>query len=224
MRILIVEDDDDIVELLKIGLVEDGFVVDIARTGEKGSYVARTNEYDLILLDNMLPGKNGYQICKELRSSGNNTPIIIVSVQAEINDKIALLECGADDYVTKPFSLNELIARIRTVLRRPTKIESEILNIDDLTLQSSTQQVLRGKKIIYLTRKEFLLLEFLLKNKGNVVSRGMIMDHVWNAETDPFSNTLEAHILNLRKKIDIGGKRKLIHAIPGRGYKIDTHK
>ena len=224
MRILIIEDDINIRELLEQGLVEQGFVVDCEGDGNRGSYLARTNDYDMILLDNVLPGKCGYEICEEIRSSGKSTPIIIVTAQSDILLKIDLLECGADDYITKPFSFKELLARIRAVLRRPQRLESNILEIDDLTLDRNRQQVYQSNKIVYLTRKEFLLLEYLLKNKGLVVSRSMIMEHVWNVDCDPFSNTIEAHILNLRRKIDSERKKKLIHAVPGRGYKIDDKK
>lgn len=222
MRILVIEDDASIQQLLKKGLEEHGFIVDVTSDGIEGSYIARTNDFDLILLDNMLPGKNGYDVCREIRSSGKTTPIIIVSIQAEIIRKIDLLESGADDYITKPFSFKELMARVKAILRRPQSIGSSVLEIDNLCLDCDRHKLMLGNKKVYLTRKEFQLLEFLLKHKGRVVSRAMILEHVWNMDTDPFSNTIEAHIRNLRKKIHAGRKKSLIHAIPGRGYKIDT--
>ncbi len=220
MRILLVEDEPQIINFLKSSLEAELFAVDIAEDGEKGSYFARTNDYDLIVLDNILPKKTGLEVCKEIRASKKATPIIVLSVKAEPITKAQLLNAGADDYLSKPFSLEELIARIRALLRRPQHIDSEILTIDDLVLDTKKCLVERGNKEIYLTRKEFMLLEYLLKNKGIVLSRGMIMEHVWDMSMDPFSNTIESHILSLRHKIDLPGKKKLIHTIPGRGYEI----
>ncbi|HSE56601.1 MAG TPA: response regulator transcription factor [Candidatus Paceibacterota bacterium] len=220
MRLLIVEDDEDIRELLRASFETECFVVDTASDGDRGSYLARTNQYSAIILDNILPGKNGSRICQELRMLGKTTPILILSVQDEIPQKVHLLHSGADDYVTKPFSFQELLARVRALLRRPAAIEESIFTIEDLVIDCNRQKVMRGAKSIYLTRKEFMLLEYLMKNKSNVLSRGMIMEQVWGADSDPFSNTIEAHILNLRKKINTGKKRKLITTIPGRGYKI----
>jgi two-component system, OmpR family, copper resistance phosphate regulon response regulator CusR len=224
MRILIVDDEKEISTFLKKSLEEECFSVDVAYTGEQGSYFARTNDYDIIILDNMMPGKLGMEVCKEIRAAQKAIPIIMLSVQSEVTTKIDLLNSGADDYMTKPFSFEELRARIHALLRRPQALEETLLSIDDLTLNKKKQQVARGNKTIYLTRKEFQLLEYLMVNKEMALSRGMIMEHVWNMECDPFSNTIEAHILNLRKKIDAGKKRKLIHSVPGRGYKIDTNR
>jgi DNA-binding response OmpR family regulator len=219
MRILVVDDDKAIVTFLKMSLEAESFIVDVAHDGEKGSYVARTEEYDLIILDHLLPKKDGFMLCQELRMLGNTTPILMLSAKTEVPLKVGFLNLGADDYVTKPFIFSEVLARVRALLRRPQLIKQAILTIDDLSLESATQRVTKGRKEIYLTRKEFILLEYLLQNLGKVVSRGMILEHVWNRDSDPFSNTIEAHILNLRKKIDTG-KRKLIQTVPGRGYKI----
>jgi DNA-binding response OmpR family regulator len=220
MRILIIEDDKEVRNFLKVSLEAESFIVDEATDGDMGSYNARTNDYDMIILDLMLPKKDGCEVCREIRMTGNTVPILMLSATSGPEYKVDLLNCGADDYVTKPFSFQELRARIRALLRRPHLIEPAVLEIDDLKVDTSKQRVVRGNKKIYLTRKEFCLLEYLMKHKGAVVSRGMIMEHVWNADTDPFSNTIEAHILNVRRKIDIT-KRKLIHTVPGRGYKID---
>ena len=220
MRILIIEDDPEICNFLKHNLEAEGFVVDAIADGEKGSYIARTNDHDLIILDYMLPKKDGLTICRELRASGKVIPILMLTVRSEIADKVRLLESGADDYLTKPFSFSELLARVRTILRRPKTNENNPLNFEGITLDSNKQTVLRGKKEVYLTRKEFLLLEYFMRNIGTVLSRGLILEHVWNVEADPFSNTIESHILNLRRKIDTG-KKKLIHTVPGRGYKMD---
>ncbi len=222
MRILVIDDDKDIREFLKASLTAESFAVDTAGDGEEGSYMARVHEYDLIILDNIMPRKNGAEVCKNIRSIGKSTPIIILSVQSETDDKINLLNIGADDYITKPFSYKELRSRIYAILRRPPTVTSPILKVDDLALDIMNQKAIRGKREIYLTRKEFALTEFLMRNASKTVSRGKLMEHVWNDRIDPFSNTLEAHILNLRKKIDKTSKNKLIHTIPGRGYKIGT--
>lgn len=222
MRILVIEDDRDLRGSLKAHFQAETFAVDTAADGEEGSYLARSHEYDAILLDNVLPKKNGLDVCKEIRQSGKHTPIIVLSVKSSVDDKIELLNAGADDYVTKPFSYNELKSRVHALLRRPRTLMPPLLKVDDLILDTLEQRVRRGKKEIYLTRKEFALAEYLLRNRGTVVSRAMLMEHVWNSEIDPFSNTIEAHILNLRKKIDLGAKKKLIHTVPGRGYKIEV--
>jgi DNA-binding response OmpR family regulator len=223
MRILVVEDEEGIASFLKAGLESEYFAVDIAEDGEKGSYLARTNEYDIIILDNMLPIKNGQEVCDDIRKSGKTTPIIMLSARSELGIKVDLLNRGADDYLTKPFSLEELLARIRALLRRPTALSSEVLSTDTLVVDTKQHSVKRGEKEIYLTKKEFMLLELLLKKKGTVVSRGTIMEHVWDMNVDPFSNTIESHILNLRKKIAIKGERELISTLPGIGYKIESY-
>lgn len=224
MRILLVEDSKEIINFLKPSLEAELFAVDVAEDGEKGSSLGRTNDYDLIILDNILPGKSGLEVCREIRGKGKTTPIIVLSVRSETTTKVELLNAGADDYLIKPFSLGELLARIRALLRRPKKIEGDVLTIDDLTLDTKKCLVVRGKKSIRLTRKEFMLLEYLLRNKDIVLSRGMIMEHVWDMNADPFSNTIESHILSLRRKIDPSGKKKLIQTSPGRGYKISLEK
>lgn len=221
MRLLIVEDDQSIREFLRTHLEAESFAVDVAEDGERGSYLARTNEYDLIILDLNLPVKDGLQVCSEIRASGKSMPILILSVRSQIPEKVALLEAGADDFLTKPFSFRELLARIRAMLRRPARIVSETISIGDLVIDATNHTVIRAGKEIYLTRKEFALLEYMARNRGRLLSRGMIMEHVWDKNADAFSNTIETHILNLRKKIDSEGDQKLIHTIPGRGYKFD---
>lgn len=224
MRILVVEDEKEISHFLKVGLEAELFTVDIAEDGERGLFLARTNEYDLLILDNILPKKLGSDICRELRALKKSMPIVILSVRSDTATKVELLNAGADDYLIKPFSFEELIARVRALLRRPQHMESEIYELDDLKLDTKRHLVKRGSKEIYLTRKEFMLLEYLLRNKGLVLSRGMILEHVWDMDTDPFSNTIESHILSVRRKIDMKGKKKLIHTVPGRGYKIEVRK
>ena len=213
-----------LVESLKTSLEYESYVVDCAYDGERGSFLARTNLYDVIILDNILPKKSGLKVCEEIRSAAVNSYLIMLSMQDETAVKTSGLNLGADDYITKPFSFHELHARMKAVLRRPKEMVSDILTIDNLSINTAKQQVQRGKKIIYLTRKEFSLLEYLLRHKDNVVSRGMIMEYVWNIDTDPFSNTIEAHVLNLRRKIENAKQKKLIHNVPGRGYKISLEK
>ena len=222
MRILVVEDEKEINSFIKQSLEAECFVVDSAVDGEQGFYLARTNNYDMILLDNMLPKKTGLEICNDIRAEGNNVPILILSVKSETTTKVDLLNAGADDYLTKPFSLDELLARIRALLRRPIQIKKEILEIDDLVVDTNKFKVKRGDKEVYLTRKEFSLLQYLMQNQGIVLSRSMILEHVWDMNVDPFSNTIESHILSLRRKVDFNGEKKLIQTISGRGYKIDS--
>jgi DNA-binding response OmpR family regulator len=223
MRILIVEDDTNLAEQLKKKLEAQTFAVDTTVDGENGSYLARINDYDIIILDDSLPKRNTTDVCRDIRNANKTTPIIIISEKDNTQEKISLLHEGADDHLVKPFPFEELLARIQTMLRRPTIQHKPILDVDVVKLDTTSHLVTRGQKRVYLTRKEFALLEYLMRNKGSVVSRSMIMEHVWNDETDPFSNTIESHILNLRKKID-SKRRRLIHNIPGRGYKIDVLK
>ena len=221
MRILIVEDDQSLMQQLRKNLESKSFAVDTAENGEDGSFMARVNDYDLIVLNDSLPKKNGTDVCRDIRNANKTAPIIAVSDTDNLQQKISLLHEGADDHLTKPFSFEELLARIQAILRRPPLKHKPILGIDTVKLDCRNQMVTRGEKKVYLTRKEFALLEYLMRNKGSIVSRSMIMEHVWNDETDPFSNTIESHILNLRKKID-SKRRRLIHNVPGRGYKMDV--
>ena len=221
MKILIIEDDKEMAYFIKTGLCEDSFSVEIVNDGSGGSFLARTNIYDVIVMDYSLPIKNGMEICEEIRNSGITTPIIFLTMHNEIKKKIQALNIGADDYMVKPFSLEELKARIKALSRRPKKIEDTILYIDDIVIDTLKKLISRGGIQIYLTRKTYNLLEYLVKNRGVILSRGMIMEYVWNSESDPFSNTVEAHILNLRKKINAGGKKDILRNIPGRGYIID---
>lgn len=219
MKILLVEDNISIRNVLKLGLEGEAFAVDEAEDGEQGSYLARTNKYDLILLDNVLPKKMAKQVCIEIREQNIFTPILLLSAKSDTVSKVELLKAGADDYVTKPFSFEELKARIKTLLRRPHKIESVILRSGNIILNKDTHEVTKNNKRVNLTRKEFGLLELLMSNAGNVVTRADMIEHVWDINADPFSNTVEAHVLNLRRKIGDVNKR-LIKNIPGRGYKI----
>jgi len=222
MRVLVVEDEKEIRNYLKHCFESDCFVVDTAADGAAGIKLAAENDYDLICLDNVMPQKTGKEVCEELRKDGNETPIIMLSVKSEATTKVDLLNAGVDDYMTKPFSVDELRARVKALLRRPKKMERECFNVDNLRLDSASHSVKRGEKDIHLTKKEFSLLQYLLKNEGVVVSKSMIMEHVWDMSADPFSNTIESHTASVRKKIDIPGEKKLIHTISGRGYKLEV--
>jgi DNA-binding response OmpR family regulator len=220
MRILIIEDQEDLREALQSGLEAKCFSVDVAEDGEHGSFLARTNDYDVILLDYMLPKANGKQVCEEIRKAGRAAYIIMLTVRSEVEDKIDRLNTGADDYLTKPYSFDELFARIGAVLRRPKPVLNETLVCGDLQLSTSSCSVKRAGEDIYLTRKEFMLLEYLLRNQGNVVTRVMLAEHVWNSNLDPFSNTIESHILTLRRKLNPKDTASVIQTVSGRGYKI----
>lgn len=219
MKILIVEDDSSIRNVLSLSLKAESYSVDVAEDGEQGSFMARTNEYDLILLDNVLPKKQGGHVCKDIREAGISTPILMLSVKSEVLEKVDLLNTGVDDYMTKPFSYEELLARVRTLLRRPKKLIERVIKINDIVINKDKGTVLVKDKPIYLTRKEYTLLEYLMSNKDMVLSRGQIMEHVWDINSNPFSNTIEAHVRSLRKKLNDKNKT-FIKSIPGRGYKV----
>lgn len=218
MKILVVEDDSEIRHFLKVSLEAEFFVVDAAEDGQEGIELGRINDYDLILLDNVMPKKNGKEVCLAIREKKKDVPIIMLSVKSEIPDKLELLNIGADDYLTKPFSFEELLARIRNVIKRTSKRKEDLLKLGDLTLDVRKNVVKEGSAEIHLTKKEFMLLELLLSRKNEVLSRGVIMEHVWDMNADPFSNTIESHIANLRRKLKIG--KEVIVTVPGRGYKV----
>ncbi len=220
MRILIIDDDQHLRDSVCQILSQATFVVDTAEDGEQGASLACVNPYDLIILDYNLPKKNGSTVCQQIRARGYTVPILVLSVVDETNNKIDLLNVGADDYLTKPFSPAELLARVHAILRRPKIIEHSILRAGDLSIDLMRQIVKRGKKTIELTQKQFLLLEQLLKHQDQVVSRSTLLEHAWDRNADPFSNTLETHISELRRKIDHNFRKKIIHTVPGRGYKL----
>ncbi len=221
MRILIIEDDVDLATALVECLHAENMSADICHDGETGSYIARTNTYDAIVIDNILPKKTGVIVCRELRNSGVKTPILIMSVHGEVDTKVTFLDSGADDFIAKPFSVVELVARLKALMRRPYNINDSIITIDDVTIDSETQTVSKNGRQVYMTRKEFMILEHISKKPGKVVSRTDIMDHVWQKDFDPFSNSIETHIGNIRRKIDTGRCKK-IETVPGRGYRIVT--
>ncbi|MFN3134537.1 MAG: heavy metal response regulator transcription factor [Candidatus Kryptonium sp.] len=221
MKILLIEDEKKVASFIKRGLEEEFFTVDVAYDGEKGEFMALTSEYDLIILDILLPKKNGLDVLKSLRANKINTPILILTAKGSIEDKVEGLNLGADDYLTKPFAFAELLARVRTLLRRSSSEKSNIIKVADLELDIVKHTVKRGDKIIDLTAREFALLEYMIRNKGRVLTRTMIAEHIWDYHFDTGSNIIDVYIRRLRKKIDEGFSKKLIHTIRGVGYTIN---
>lgn len=220
MKILIIEDDKQTAETIR-DEIKDYYAVDVAYTGADGGYQASINDYDLILLDLILPDIGGIKICKKVRQAGIKTPILILTGQTEIKDKVSALDAGADDYLTKPFNFTELLARIRALMRRnPDTIPSNLLTIGDLNLDTAKNIVKHKQEIIFLRRKEFGLLEYLMRNQGQVLTRSMILEHVWESDTNPITNSVDVHINSLRKKIDKPFGTSLIKTVHCLGYKI----
>jgi two-component system copper resistance phosphate regulon response regulator CusR len=220
MRILVVEDEKRLAEFIKNGLEEQKYSVDVAHDGENAEYLAMTNEYDLIVLDILLPKKNGWEVCESLRNAGIDIPILMLSALSEVSDKIKGLDKGADDYLTKPFVIAELVARAKALLRRSHKVSQPVIKIHDLELDTSARKVLRAGREILLTNKEFALLEYLILNKNKVITRTMISEHVWDIHFDAGSNVIDVIINFLRKKIETEGEEKIIQTIRGAGYMI----
>lgn len=218
MRILIIEDDVAIRDMLARSFREVCFAVDTTGLGNEGINLALSNDYDLIVLDCTLPDSTAVDICRCIRRANKHSPILILSIYLETERKVTLLDQGADDYMTKPFSFQELLARVRALLRRNPSIVSQILQVHDIVIDCGRQTVSIGKHILRLTRKEFALLEYLARNCGLVMSRGLLMEHVWDKDINLFSNTIEAHIFSLRRKL--GSRAHYIVTVPGRGYKL----
>lgn len=221
MRILIVEDDQKIAAFITKGLKEEGFSVDTAFDGMDGLYLAETNPYDVIILDWMLPGINGIEICKQLRSDQNSTPILMLTARGDVDDRIEGLESGADDYLGKPFSFSELVARVKALHRRKSHGNASMLKVDTLSLDPLTRNVIRDEKRIELSAKEYELLEFLMRNKNRIVTNTMIIDNIWNMQEQIESNVVSVTIYHLRNKIDKSFERKLIKTVRGSGYRLE---
>ncbi len=221
MKILLIEDEIGIANFIAEGLAMENYLVDIAYEGRDGLDMALINEYDIILLDLMLPDIDGMEICQQIRKNKISTPVLMLTAKNTTEDKISGLDAGADDYLTKPFELDELFARMRALLRRSQKkYTGNTIKISNLKLNSKTREVSRNNRKIELSNKEYKLLEYLMRNSGEVLSRQQILEHVWDTDIDPFSNTVEVHIRFLRQKIDQSFNRKLIKTIRGAGYKI----
>jgi heavy metal response regulator len=218
MRILLVEDEQKVASFVKKGLEEEGYAVDLAADGEAGLWMALDGVHDLIILDINLPKKDGIEVLRTLRRKKKTTPVLLLTIRAAIEDKVIGLDTGADDYLTKPFAFQELLARARALLRRRTDAELPVLNVADLTLDPSSRLVTRGEETIELTAKEFSLLDYFMRNQGRVLTRAMISEHVWDYSFDTETNVIDVYVNYLRKKIDTGHNPKLIHTVRGVGY------
>lgn len=218
MRILIIEDEKSLVHILKKGLEEEGYAVDVAYNGEEGLYLAENEPFDLIILDIMLPIIDGITLLKKIRKSGITTPVLMLTAKDSTMDKVKGLDSGADDYLTKPFSFEELLARIRALLRRQRETKSSIIEIADLIIDTSSHYVKRGEKTIDLTSKEYSILEYLALNKNKIITKTELIEHIYDYDFDCDSNIIEVFIYRLRCKIDNGFDKKLIHTIRGVGY------
>lgn len=218
MRILLAEDDARISNFLCKGLRENAYAVDAVSNGKDALYLSSINDYDLIILDVMMPSKDGFEVCREIRRNGNKTPVLILTARDAVEDKIAGLDFGADDYLVKPFEFGELLARLRALLRRQKEIRPAKIVVADLEIDTVSQKVWRGGEEILLTAKEFALLEYLAREKGKVVGREEISNHVWDESFDVFSNAIEVYVNRLRTKIDKNYSPQLIHTKRGAGY------
>lgn len=218
MRVLLAEDDPRIARFVSKGLREQSYAVDVAVDGEAALYQSEINTYDLFILDVMLPLADGFTVCRKLRESGNRNPILMLTARDAVEDRISGLDSGADDYLTKPFSFLELLARLRALLRRPNELRTPEIQIEDLILDTRGQRVTRAGAAIVVTAKEYALLEYLARNAGRIIGREEIAEHVWDESFDPFSNLIEVYINRLRKKIDPPSAVSLLHTKRGAGY------
>jgi heavy metal response regulator len=224
VRILLVEDEPNAALMLAKGLREQTYAVDVTGDGEAALEQAYVNDYDLIILDVMLPGKDGFAVCRQLRDSGSSVPVIMLTARDIVEDRIAGLDAGADDYLTKPFHFRELLARVRALLRRQPALRSETIRLADLTIDTRARQVWRADSAIELTAKEYALLEYLARRADEVVSRTDIAEHVWDENFDPFSNLIEVYIQRLRRKVDDDYGVKLIRTRRGEGYMLSSRE
>jgi DNA-binding response OmpR family regulator len=220
MRVLVIEDDHKAAKLLAKGLQEEGFVVDLAATGEEGEEQAAVNDYDVIVLDWLLPGKDGIAVCRALRARDVSTPILMLTARDSLADRVSGLGTGADDYLTKPFAFAELLARIRALLRRSRMAQPAVLRIAGLTLDPGSRRVTRAGAPIALTSKEYAILEVLVRNAGEIVSRTRLVERVWDEASDVVDNLVDVHVSHLRRKIDRPGSVPLIHTVRGFGYRL----
>jgi heavy metal response regulator len=218
MRILVVEDEKKVASFIQRGLEAEHYTVDVAHDGDTGLARACEGHYDLLILDLMLPGRDGAAVLRELRARRHTLPILLLTARAAVDDKVRGLDLGADDYLTKPFEFAELLARVRALLRRGGAAPAPILTLADLALDPAKREVTRGARRIELTAREFALLEFLLRNPGRVLSRAVIAQHVWGVSFDTFTNVIDVYVNYLRRKIDADFEPKLLHTVRGAGY------
>ncbi len=218
MRLLLVEDDSRMARFIARGLREQAYAVDVVANGDDALYQIAINTYDAVILDVMIPGRNGFEVCRELRGGGTRIPVLMLTARDAVEDRITGLDIGADDYLTKPFEVRELLARLRAVLRRSGELRPATIKVADLELDTGGQQARRGGQPVSLTTKEYALLEYLARNAGKVVGREDISEHVWDETFDPFSNLIEVYINRLRRKVDEPFDVPLIHTRRGAGY------
>jgi DNA-binding response OmpR family regulator len=224
VKLLVVEDERRLAAVLVEGLTEAGYMVDVAHDGEEGAALALTGEYDIVILDLMLPRKDGLEICRELRRQRTESAVLMLTARDTLEDKVSGLDCGADDYLTKPFEFPELLARVRSLLRRTSRSRARLLKVADLEIDTATREVRRGGEIIRLTTKEYAVLEYLAYNAGRVLTRDQILAHVWPSDYEGYSNTVDVFIRYLRRKIDEGYEPRLIRTVIGLGYTLKPHE
>ncbi len=218
MRVLLVEDDPRIARFVAQGLREQTYAVDVTGDGEDALYKLSINDYDAVILDVMIPGRDGFEVCRELRAAGSAVPVIMLTARDAVEDRVAGLDTGADDYLTKPFAVAELLARLRALLRRGHVVSAPAITVADLVIDTRAHHVTRGGRQIELTAKEYALLEYLARERGRVLGRAEIAEHVWDENLDPFSNLIDVNINRLRRKVDDGFAAPLIHTRRGEGY------
>ena len=220
MRVLVIEDETKVGSFIKRALEEESYAVDLCEDGAQGLDLALSGSYDLIMIDLMLPGLPGLEVLTRLRKEKIQTPVLILTAQSKVDQRVKGLDAGADDYLTKPFAIDELLARVRALLRRGPAESAGVFQIDDLMLNPATREVTRGGQRIDLTVKEYALLEYFMRHAGRALTRPMISDHVWNQDFDTFTNVIDVYVNYLRNKIDRGRAKKLIHTIRGSGYML----
>jgi len=224
MRVLVVEDERKIADFIRRGLSEQGYAVDVAYDGEEALDWPAVAEFDVVILDVMLPGRDGIGVCKTLRERGARMPILMLTARDAVEDRVRGLDSGADDYLVKPFAFAELLARLRALARREPGMIAPSLELGDLTLDTTTREVSRAGQVIEMTTKEYAILEYMMRHPNQVLTRSMIAEHVWNYDFDNASNVIDVHIRNLRRKIDDGFSTKLISTIRGAGYRISSRQ
>jgi DNA-binding response OmpR family regulator len=220
MRILVVDDDRRLSGIVKRGLLEEAYAVDTAYDGEEGQYLAEVNSYDLIILDIMMPKKDGVEVCRALRIRNINTLILMLTAKDAVEDRVKGLDAGADDYLIKPFAFSELLARVRALLRRESTTRSPELKVGNLILNTLTREVWQGEQAIELTTKEYVILEYFMRHPNIVVTRTMLEEHAWDYDFDSLSNLVDVYIRRLRRKIDADGERSMIQTVRGAGYRL----